>query len=201
MTSYKQLLEQRESLELQIREAKKRETGTAIAQVRALISEFGLTAQDVFPSTKARVARAGAKVAAKYRNTATGQTWTGRGKAPKWIEGKERTQFLIRWSAADVTDGRADLVAPDQLVAAKAFGFKQRIIGVFDQDLGADGTWKLGQARWKRGVEPGLPEGIPYFREVAPDPVQHLQPLFGVRAGQDHDELLAAVAPNQVGLA
>ena len=80
MTSYKQLLEQRESLELQIREAKKRETGTAIAQVRALISEFGLTAQDVFPSTKARVARAGAKVAAKYRNTATGQTWTGRGK-------------------------------------------------------------------------------------------------------------------------
>ncbi|MBK9572986.1 MAG: H-NS histone family protein [Rhodoferax sp.] len=96
MTSYKQLLEQRESLELQIREAKKRETGTAIAQVRALISEFGLTAQDVFPSTKARVARAGAKVAAKYRNTATGQTWTGRGKAPKWIDGKERTQFLIR---------------------------------------------------------------------------------------------------------
>ena len=96
MTSYKQLLEQRESLELQIREAKKRETGAAIAQVRGLIEEFGLTAQDLFPTSKARGVRSGGKVAAKYRNTATGQTWTGRGKAPKWIEGKERTQFLIR---------------------------------------------------------------------------------------------------------
>lgn len=96
MTSYKQLLQQRESLELQIREAKKRETGAAIDQVRALVSEFGLTPQDVFPSNKGRVARTGAKVAAKYRDTATGQTWTGRGKAPKWIEGKERTQFLLR---------------------------------------------------------------------------------------------------------
>ena len=96
MTSYKQLLEQRESLELQIREAKKRETGTAVAQVRALVAEFGLTPQDVFPSAKPRTPRAGGKVAAKYRNTATGQTWTGRGKAPKWIDGQDRAQYLIR---------------------------------------------------------------------------------------------------------
>ena len=95
MTSYKQLLEQRESLELQIREAKKRETGAAITQVRALVAEFGLTPQDVFPSAKPRSARAGGKVAAKYRNPATGQTWTGRGKAPKWIDGQDRTKFLI----------------------------------------------------------------------------------------------------------
>ncbi|MEN9491498.1 MAG: hypothetical protein RJA63_1947 [Pseudomonadota bacterium] len=96
MTSYKQLLEQRESLELQIREAKKRETGAAIAQVRALVAEFGLIPQDVFPLAKPRSARAGAKVAAKYRNPATGQTWTGRGKAPKWIDGQDRAQYLIR---------------------------------------------------------------------------------------------------------
>lgn len=96
MTSYKQLLEQRESLELQIREAKKRETGAAITQVRALVAEFGLTPQDVFPSAKPRSARAGGKVAAKYRNPATGQTWTGRGKAPKWIDGQDRAKYLIR---------------------------------------------------------------------------------------------------------
>jgi DNA-binding protein H-NS len=35
------------------------------------------------------------KVAAKYRDPATGQTWTGRGKAPKWIEGQDRTPFVI----------------------------------------------------------------------------------------------------------
>ena len=37
----------------------------------------------------------GGKVAAKYRDPATGQSWTGRGKAPKWIDGKDRAQFLI----------------------------------------------------------------------------------------------------------
>ncbi|WP_420484821.1 H-NS family nucleoid-associated regulatory protein [Delftia acidovorans] len=32
---------------------------------------------------------------AKYRNEATGSTWTGRGKPPAWIIGKDRSEFLI----------------------------------------------------------------------------------------------------------
>jgi DNA-binding protein H-NS len=35
------------------------------------------------------------KVAPKYRDPATGETWTGRGKAPKWIEGKNRSSYAI----------------------------------------------------------------------------------------------------------
>lgn len=31
----------------------------------------------------------------KYRNDATGETWSGRGKAPKWIEGKDRAPYLV----------------------------------------------------------------------------------------------------------
>jgi DNA-binding protein H-NS len=95
MTSYKELLQQREALELQITQARQREISQAVNQVRALVAEFGLTAQDVFPSGKARSASAGNKVAAKYRDAATGKTWTGRGKAPKWIDGKDRAKFLI----------------------------------------------------------------------------------------------------------
>jgi DNA-binding protein H-NS len=95
MTSYKELLQQREALELQITQARQREISQAVNQVRALVAEFGLTAQDVFPTGKARSASAGAKVAAKYRDAATGKTWTGRGKAPKWIDGKDRAKFLI----------------------------------------------------------------------------------------------------------
>ena len=30
-----------------------------------------------------------------HRNPATGETWTGRGKAPKWIQDQDRAQFLI----------------------------------------------------------------------------------------------------------
>lgn len=98
MTSYKELLKQREALEQQIAEARQREITEAVRQVRALVAEFGLTAQDVFPigkAAKASVAKAGAKVAPKYRNPATGETWTGRGKAPKWIEGQDRDRFAI----------------------------------------------------------------------------------------------------------
>jgi DNA-binding protein H-NS len=32
----------------------------------------------------------------KYRNEATGDTWTGRGRAPKWLEGKDKNQYLVQ---------------------------------------------------------------------------------------------------------
>ena len=94
MTTYKELLQQRESLDKQIAEARTRENTDAIAKVRALVAEFGLTSQDVFSSAK-KPGKTGQKVAAKYRNPATGDTWTGRGKPPKWIDGKDRTQYTI----------------------------------------------------------------------------------------------------------
>lgn len=95
--SYKELLAQREALEQAIAQARKNEISSAVTKVRELVAEYGLTVQDVFPG---RAAKSGApktanKVAAKYRDPATGQTWTGRGKAPKWIEGKDRTAFVI----------------------------------------------------------------------------------------------------------
>jgi DNA-binding protein H-NS len=95
MSTYKELLQQREALESKIAEARQREISQAVSQARALVAEFGLTAQDVFPTGKARAATSGGKVAAKYRDPATGKTWTGRGKAPKWIDGQDRTKFLI----------------------------------------------------------------------------------------------------------
>ena len=95
MSSYKELLKQRKALEQKINEARRNELSEAVSQVRALVTEFGLTAQDVFPAGKARSASAGSKVAPKYRNPATGQTWTGRGKSPKWIQNENREQFAI----------------------------------------------------------------------------------------------------------
>jgi DNA-binding protein H-NS len=94
MTTYKELLQQREQLEKQITEARQRENQAAIEKVRSLVAEFGLTSDDIFVSAK-KQSRAGQKVAAKYRNPATGDTWTGRGKPPRWIQGKDRAQFSI----------------------------------------------------------------------------------------------------------
>ena len=95
--TYKELLQQREALEKAIAQARQSEIAAAVAKVRELVAEFGLTAQDVFPSrgAKSGAAKGASKVAPKYRDPASGQTWTGRGKAPKWIEGRDRNQFLI----------------------------------------------------------------------------------------------------------
>jgi DNA-binding protein H-NS len=102
MASYKELVAQREALDRAITQARQTEVANAVAQVKSLIADFGLTASDIFNSTKAtktakvsKVKASGGKVAPKYRNPATGATWTGRGKAPVWIQGKDRATFLI----------------------------------------------------------------------------------------------------------
>lgn len=95
MPTYKELLQQRELLEQQINAARATENAAAIEKVKTLVADFGLTAEDIFASAKPRAAKSGAKVAPKYRNNATGDTWTGRGKPPKWILGQDREQYLI----------------------------------------------------------------------------------------------------------
>ncbi|QWE17485.1 H-NS family nucleoid-associated regulatory protein [Polynucleobacter sp. AP-Nino-20-G2] len=94
MSSYKELLAQREQLDKQIKEAVQREKADGIAKAKLIIEEYDLMVSDLF-SRKAGARSAGGKVAPKYRNPATGETWTGRGKAPKWIEGRDRSNYLI----------------------------------------------------------------------------------------------------------
>jgi DNA-binding protein H-NS len=98
MSKLKELLAQKEALEKQIVEMRALETAEAVAKVKALIAEFELTQEQVFGTSRARgfakVAKT-SKVAAKYRDPATGKEWSGRGLAPKWLQGKDKSQYLI----------------------------------------------------------------------------------------------------------
>lgn len=95
MGTYKELIEQRKALDAQIAEARRTESANALATIRQLVEDFGLTQQDVFPPARSRSSVAGTKVAPKYRDPATGQTWTGRGKPPAWIKDKDREQYAV----------------------------------------------------------------------------------------------------------
>ena len=95
MSSYKELLAQREQLDKQIKEAIAHEKADGIAKAKAIIDQYQLSAADLFSRKAGSGTRSGGKVAPKYRNPANGETWTGRGKAPKWIEGRDRSSFLI----------------------------------------------------------------------------------------------------------
>ena len=94
MSSYQELLKQRETLDLKIKEAAEKEKAEGIAKVKMIMDQYGLVPSDVF-SKKMGGPRQGLKVAPKYKDPETGATWTGRGKAPKWIEGKNRENFAI----------------------------------------------------------------------------------------------------------
>lgn len=99
MANLQQLLEQKAAIEKQIAEARQNEIKDAVARARAIIDQFGLTAEDLFGgkrSARKATGGGGGKVAPKYRDPATGATWTGRGRTPKWMDGKNRDAFLIK---------------------------------------------------------------------------------------------------------
>lgn len=100
MATYRELLEQRESLEQQIAEARRSEVAAAIAQAKQLIAEYGLTAADCgFRGASLLAGKTRTTVAVKYRGP-NGESWSGRGKAPNWLtsleaQGRQRQEFLV----------------------------------------------------------------------------------------------------------
>lgn len=101
MASLQELLAQKEALDREIDQTKKQERSEAIRQIRELMSQYGLTQADLTvrnaPKGKADPAK---KVAAKYRNAETGETWSGRGLQPKWLKaaigsGRKLSDFAV----------------------------------------------------------------------------------------------------------
>lgn len=112
MSNYQELLAQKAALEKQaadlekqLQDARRAERSSVITQIKNLLSEHGLTVADLGlkPGKQAGAGAAptaGRKVAPKYRNQATGETWTGRGLQPKWVQaavatGKKLEDFAI----------------------------------------------------------------------------------------------------------
>ena len=88
MATLQELLSQKEAIEREIELTKKRDRAEAIARVRSLMAEYGLTLADLGAKAApaARKPSGGAKVPPKYRNAATGDTWSGRGLQPNWLK-------------------------------------------------------------------------------------------------------------------
>ncbi|MEQ5842354.1 hypothetical protein BWP39_24010 [Paraburkholderia acidicola] len=81
-------------LESEIDLAREREARLIAERVLALLAEYGITI-DTNTDAPRRARRKGTRVAPKYWNPKTGATWSGRGRAPLWISGEDRSQFLL----------------------------------------------------------------------------------------------------------
>lgn len=94
MATYKQLTAQLEKLHKEVALAREKEIEQAIAEIKQTIADYGITAEELGFSSK-RIPAKKPALPAKYRNPKTGETWSGRGRAPGWLSGKNRERFLI----------------------------------------------------------------------------------------------------------
>jgi DNA-binding protein H-NS len=106
MATLQELLEQKNALDRQIREAQSSQKSEAIAQIRKLMADNGLTPADLAGGVPTRKTGKGDQsvvrrpVAAKYKHPESGATWTGRGLKPKWLseelaKGKSLSDFAL----------------------------------------------------------------------------------------------------------
>lgn len=100
------------------------QSSAVLDTIRGLMEKHGLTTADIdaHVESKNRGPKAGAKVGvktaksvAKYRDPKSGVTWSGRGRAPRWIANvKDRSKFLV--------DSSVGGAAPSLATKAKAAG-------------------------------------------------------------------------------
>lgn len=109
--SYESIRRQIEKLEAQaakleaVADEKKKK---AIGQVVTLMKKLDVTPEDIVEyrprrgrAAKKTAARPRKPVAPKFRNTKTGETWSGRGRTPRWLaaleaQGKSREDYRIQ---------------------------------------------------------------------------------------------------------
>jgi DNA-binding protein H-NS len=97
LSRHRELKAKAEKLLAQAEEARLAELHTVLEQVQALVQEYGLTPEQIFGRKRTPLNGSAAQIPTpKYQNPKTGQTWSGRGRAPLWVKGKNRERFLIQ---------------------------------------------------------------------------------------------------------
>ncbi|WP_323121800.1 H-NS histone family protein [Burkholderia alba] len=91
----RELQKQLGQVNLLLSEAKKKERAAALAAIKELVGEHGISELELL--------RAGGflkekkkRLPAKYYDPSSGKSWSGQGACPKWLEGKNRDDYLIR---------------------------------------------------------------------------------------------------------
>lgn len=92
MTTYAEYQQQIMELQAKANAVRKAEIAKARAEILTLMSVYGLTVEDLGakPPKKERK-----PVPVKYRDPDSGRTWSGRGRMPEWISGKDRKAFEV----------------------------------------------------------------------------------------------------------
>ena len=91
MTTVQELLTQKAALDAQITEAKAKVFSDVLNRTVLHCNDHAIALDEMAAALTTmhnRRQRLGTKAPAKFRNTATGKTWSGRGKKPEWVGGE-----------------------------------------------------------------------------------------------------------------
>ena len=100
--SYNELVELKDTIEATIAQRRADEQAALKEKIAEMAAEAGFDLGDVLPAKRGGKGKKGGTVAPKYRNPKdTSQTWTGRGRQPKWLvaeleKGRKLESFLIQ---------------------------------------------------------------------------------------------------------
>ncbi|KVE43481.1 H-NS histone family protein [Burkholderia sp. BDU5] len=97
MATYEELKVKLDALNKEAEAARQREISTVLSDIREAVLRYEIRPEQIFPTwTRLRSPeRRRGPLPPKYRNPMTGQTWSGRGRVPKWLAGPSRDDFLV----------------------------------------------------------------------------------------------------------
>lgn len=97
MPTYQEYQSQITELQAMAEKARQEEIANARNKVRQLMHEYGLEPKDLLSEKKKTSSgKKTGTVEAKYRDPDSGATWTGRGRAPRWLGNRNKDAFLIK---------------------------------------------------------------------------------------------------------
>lgn len=97
LATYLELKQQAEALLQQAEAMRKTEVQAALTSIRQTLDTYGLTVSDLQRHLGIKTKSAKVEKIARYRDSASGKTWTGHGRAPGWMpaEKADWDQFKI----------------------------------------------------------------------------------------------------------
>lgn len=134
-TERKRIERQIERLQRQQAALMKKERAPIIKQIVGEMRELNISPEDIAdafgqrpgagrsqhtsPAKSAAKSKAGKLVPPKYKNPQTGETWTGRGRTPRWLseleaDGASRDDFLIEQEGKDAANKASSSPAQEE---------------------------------------------------------------------------------------
>ena len=94
--SVEELRAEREKLDAEIKAKQDAQKASVIAQIKTVVDTYSIPVDELVEALGGlKSKRKGIKAKQKFRDPASGATWSGRGKEPAWIKDQNRNDFLI----------------------------------------------------------------------------------------------------------